>query len=235
MKFFLTFSVLLLSAVTGSWTLSERPLNNHECFVSVTSREMLENNDWIMPTFNGEPRLQKTPLSYWLVAGLAKITGKVDEFTTRLPSAVFAVCSAVAILYFVNHWLSFRTAVLSAAVWATSLGYIRYSHNARPEMVITFFIVLCFLISRFHHKSQETNCIYACVLDKLRISQPCQRTCPAAAGAGAAFFLCCRISPVETNTKTFACHRDIRFPVDGFALAFGNCFQAQLESDCMEK
>jgi 4-amino-4-deoxy-L-arabinose transferase-like glycosyltransferase len=155
MKFFLTFSVLLLSAVTGSWTLSERPLNNHECFVSVTSREMLENNDWIMPTFNGEPRLQKTPLSYWLVAGLAKITGKVDEFTTRLPSAVFAVCSAVAILYFVNHWLSFRTAVLSAAVWATSLGYIRYSHNARPEMVMTFFIVLCFLT--FYSAVSTTN------------------------------------------------------------------------------
>lgn len=154
-RFLVTCAVLLLSAITGSWTISERPLNNHECFVSVTSREMLENNDWIMPTFNGELRLQKTPLSYWLVAILSKVTGEVDEFTTRLPSAVFGILSVAAMLYFVNQWLSFRIAALSAAVWATSLGYIRYSHNARPEMVLTFFILLCFLT--FYSAVSTTN------------------------------------------------------------------------------
>ena len=137
--------VLLLSAVSASWTLSERTLGNHECFVSITAREMLESGDWTWPTCNGEPRLQKTPLPYWLVAGLAKITGRVDELTARLPSAIFAVLSVMAILYFVNRWLSFRIAVISAAVWATSLIYIRYAHNARPEMGLTFFIILCFL------------------------------------------------------------------------------------------
>jgi 4-amino-4-deoxy-L-arabinose transferase-like glycosyltransferase len=137
--------VLLLSAVSASWTLSDRPLNNHECFVSITAREMLESGDWIRPTCNGEPRLQKTPLSYWLVAGLAQITGSVDEFTTRLPSAIFGVLSVAAILYFVNQWLTFRIAVISAGVWATSVGYICYAHNARPEMALAFFVLLCFL------------------------------------------------------------------------------------------
>jgi len=144
-EIFVICAVLLFSAVTASWTLSERPLNNHECFVSITAREMLESGDWVMPTCNGEPRLEKTPLSYWLVAGLAKITSHVDEFTTRLPSAIFGVLSVAAIIYFVNQWLSFRIAVLSAAVWATSSAYIRYSHNARPDMILTFFVTLCFL------------------------------------------------------------------------------------------
>lgn len=144
-KFFVVCGVMLFSAVTASWTLSEKTLDNHECLVSVTAREMLESSDWVWPTYNGEPRLHKTPLSYWMVAGLAKITGKVDEFTARMPSVIFAVLSIAAILYFVNQWLSFRIAVLSAAVWATSLGYIRYSHNARPEMALTFFVTLCFL------------------------------------------------------------------------------------------
>jgi len=137
--------VLALSAISASWTLSGRPLNNHECFVSITAREMLQSGDWVMPTCNGEPRLQKTPLSYWLVAGLAQITGRVDEFTARLPSVIFGVLSVAAILYFVNQWLTFRIAVISGGVWATSLGYIRYAHNARPEMALTFFILLCFL------------------------------------------------------------------------------------------
>lgn len=143
-KILLAGGVLLLSAVSASWSLSEGSLNNHECYVSITAREMLASGDWIWPTCNGMPRLQKTPLPYWLVAGLAKITGRVDEFTTRLPSVVFGVLSAAIILYFVNQWLSFRIALLSASVWATSLAYIRHSHNARPEMVMTFFIVLCF-------------------------------------------------------------------------------------------
>ncbi|HUS72345.1 MAG TPA: glycosyltransferase family 39 protein [Sedimentisphaerales bacterium] len=161
-KFFVICAVLLFSAVTGSWTLSERPLNNHECYVAITSREMLESGDLVMPTCNGEPRLEKTPLSYWLVAGLAKITGKVDEFSARLPSAVFGVLSVAAVIYFVNQWLSFRIAVLSAAVWATSLGYTRYSHNARPEMALTFFIMLCFLTfySAVSTKSRKRQVVY---------------------------------------------------------------------------
>jgi 4-amino-4-deoxy-L-arabinose transferase-like glycosyltransferase len=161
-KIFVICAVLLFSVVTGSWTLSERPLNNHECLVSITAREMLESGDWVMPTCNGEPRLEKTPLSYWLVAGLAKITGKVDEFSARLPSAIFALCSVAAIIYFVNQWLSFRIAVLSAAVWATSLGYTRYSHNARPEMVLTFFIMLCFLTfySAVSTKNRKRQVVY---------------------------------------------------------------------------
>jgi len=139
------FGILVLSALSAFWTLSEKPLNNHECFVSITAREMLESGDWVRPTCNGQPRYNKTPLSYWLVAGFARITGRVDEFTTRLPSALFGVLSAAAILYFVNQWLTFRIAALSAGVWITSLGYIRYTHNARPEMALTFFVLLCFL------------------------------------------------------------------------------------------
>ncbi len=144
-KILLVCGVLLLATVTASWTLSERTLDNHECFVSVTSREMLQSGNWIMPTCNGLPRLQKTPLSYWFTVGIAKITGEVNEFSARMPSVIFAVLSVAAILYFVNQWLSFRIVVISGAVWATSLGYIRYSHNARPEMALTFFILLCFL------------------------------------------------------------------------------------------
>jgi 4-amino-4-deoxy-L-arabinose transferase-like glycosyltransferase len=106
---------------------------------------MIQSGNWLMPTFNGQPRLQKTPLSYWLVATLAKVTGKVDEFTARLPSALFAFLSAIAILYFVNHWLQFRTALVCTGVWVTSLGYVRYSHNARPEMALTLFTTVCFL------------------------------------------------------------------------------------------
>jgi 4-amino-4-deoxy-L-arabinose transferase-like glycosyltransferase len=161
-KVFVICGVLLLSVLSASWTLSKRPLNNHECFISITAREMLESGDWTWPTCNGEPRLQKTPLSYWLVAGLARITGRVDEFTTRLPSVIFGVLSVAAVLYFVNQWMTFRIAVISAGVWATSVGYICYAHSARPEMALTFFVLLCFLsfYSAVTTKSKAKQVVY---------------------------------------------------------------------------
>jgi len=161
-KILLVGGVLLLSVVSASWKLSQKALSSHECFVSITAREMLESGDWVLPTCNGKLRLQKTPLSYWLVAGLAKITGRVDEFTARLPSAIFAFLSVVAILYFVNRWLSFRTAALCAGVWATSLGYFRNSHIARPDMALTFFVVLCFLTfySAVNNRNRRQQVVY---------------------------------------------------------------------------
>ncbi len=157
--------LLLLSATNAFWMLSVGTLDSHECFVSVTAREMLQSGDWIMPTCNGQLRLNKTPLSYWLVGITAKITGKVDEFSARLPSAVFAFLSAAVVLYFVNRWLGFRVAVISTSVWATSLAYVRSSHNARPDMALVFFVMLC-LLSFYTAASAENRrrqIIYAIV------------------------------------------------------------------------
>jgi 4-amino-4-deoxy-L-arabinose transferase-like glycosyltransferase len=148
--------LLAISIVNAFWMLSLKTLENHECFVSVTAREMLENNNWTLPTMNGEPRINKTPLSYWLVAGLGKLTGRINEFTTRLPSAVFAVLSAVAVFYFVNLWLGFRIAAISTAVWSTSLAYSRCSHIGRPDMAVSFFITLC-LLSFYAAVKSETR------------------------------------------------------------------------------
>lgn len=138
------FAVIVFSILNGSWALSKKTISNHESLVSVTAREMLNSGDWIVPTCNGEVRLQKTPLSYWLVASIAKITGQVDETSARLPSAIFAILISAAILYYVSGWLGFRVAAVSAVVWSSSLGFIRYSHIARPEMALTFFITICF-------------------------------------------------------------------------------------------
>jgi 4-amino-4-deoxy-L-arabinose transferase-like glycosyltransferase len=141
----LIIAPLAFAAVVSFWSLGNGALNNHECLVSVTAREMLETNDWILPRFNGEERLQKTPLCYWLVASVAKITGKVDEFSSRLPSAFLALLSAAAILYFVSQWLGLPIATLSTAVWASTIAFVRYAHCARPEMALCSFITISML------------------------------------------------------------------------------------------
>ncbi|MGA2915704.1 MAG: glycosyltransferase family 39 protein [Sedimentisphaerales bacterium] len=141
----LVIACLAYAIIISFWSLSNQPLDNHECLVSVTSREMLRTGNWVLPKFDEEVRLQKTPLCYWLVAAVAEVTGKVDEFSARLPSACFAVLSVAAILYFISQWLGIEIAALSAAVWISTLAFIRYSHSARPEMALCSLVTISML------------------------------------------------------------------------------------------
>jgi len=48
------------------------------------AREMIARGDWLVPTQDGIPRLQKPPLLYWLEM-LSLRTFGVNEFAARLP------------------------------------------------------------------------------------------------------------------------------------------------------
>ena len=144
-KVVIVCGVLAVSAIMSGWMLPSRALEGHECFVTVVAREMLESGDWIVPTYNGEPRLQKTPLNYWLVAISSVIFGGTDEFSGRLPSVLLAVLSTGAILFFVSEWSGFRAAVLAALIWSTSFGFVRYGRSARPEMSLACFAAIAMM------------------------------------------------------------------------------------------
>ncbi|PKL48556.1 MAG: hypothetical protein CVV39_04135 [Planctomycetes bacterium HGW-Planctomycetes-1] len=139
------FGVVIIFVLTAFWGLGSRPLGNHEAYVGVSARNMLESGDWIVPMFNGNVRINKTPLSYWLVAITTKAAGKTNEFLVRLPSAAMAVLSAIAVFYFVYERLGFGTGAIAAILWSSSLGYIKYSHTGRPEMGLACFVTIAML------------------------------------------------------------------------------------------
>jgi 4-amino-4-deoxy-L-arabinose transferase-like glycosyltransferase len=62
----------------------------NEAFYVETPREMIERGDFISPTFNYLPRLNKPVLSYWIVAGFYKLFG-VSVAVQRVPIALAAV------------------------------------------------------------------------------------------------------------------------------------------------
>ena len=57
----------------------------NEAFYVETPREMLQRGDFISPTFNYLPRLNKPVLSYWIVAAFYKVFG-VAVGVQRCPS-----------------------------------------------------------------------------------------------------------------------------------------------------
>lgn len=62
----------------------------NEAFYVETPREMIERGDYVSPTFNYEPRLNKPILSYWIVAGFYHAFG-VSPGVQRIPIAIGAV------------------------------------------------------------------------------------------------------------------------------------------------
>jgi len=115
-----------------------RPLETHEIFVAQTAREMLSTGEWVLPTFNGEPRLNKPPLAYWLVMAVEKAIPSpvpVPEWKARLPSAFGGLVLALSAALIGRSLYGSRVGFLSGLLACASSGLFRYANNARPEML----------------------------------------------------------------------------------------------------
>src|SRR5436190_24371935 len=88
----------LLLAVTALLTLpglgSVSLWDIDEGLNAEAAREMLESGNWIVPTFNGQPRTAKPALLYWLQVASYRRLG-VTEFAARLPSALAALATVL--------------------------------------------------------------------------------------------------------------------------------------------
>ena len=58
------------------------------------SQEMVENSEWVVPRFRGEPFLDKPILYFWAQMVSLKSFG-MNEFAVRLPGLMFGLLGAV--------------------------------------------------------------------------------------------------------------------------------------------
>ncbi|WP_111709545.1 ArnT family glycosyltransferase [Lutibacter citreus] len=66
----------------------------------ITAREMINDNNWLLTTMNGEPRYQKPPLPTWFTAISGIIFGANNLIGLRLPAALMVLFLGVFIYYF---------------------------------------------------------------------------------------------------------------------------------------
>lgn len=107
---------------------------------AIMAREMMDRGDYIRPYLNGVPYLEKPPMYSWMIIGAAKITGKLDEFASRIPSALAAL-GLVIITFFLgrrfgNDWSGF----LSGLVLATNYQFLSNARESVMDMAFAFFI-----------------------------------------------------------------------------------------------
>src|SRR6186713_3075025 len=70
----------------------------NEAYYVETPREMIESGDYINPSFNYEPRVNKPVLSYWVVAGLYHLFG-VSVGVQRIAIAAAALVMIGAMFF----------------------------------------------------------------------------------------------------------------------------------------
>ncbi len=142
-------SYLLLAitvAVLFSFLGSARLWDRDEPRNARAAQEMLERNDWIVPTFNGELRSHKPVMLYWLEMTAYKIFGR-SEFAARLPSALAAIVSVMTIAWLASRlagegrWLG-ATGFWTGAALATCTLFVMAGRAATPDGCLIAFSTL---------------------------------------------------------------------------------------------
>jgi 4-amino-4-deoxy-L-arabinose transferase-like glycosyltransferase len=119
-------------------------LGNHglwgaeEPYVAGIIREMADSHNWVIPTLNGHPYLEKPPLYYVTGVLATRLFSSFAPWVLRLPSALFALATMAWIA-----WLAARRGAPAAGWWAalclgTSDLFFRIGHKALVDMSLVF-------------------------------------------------------------------------------------------------
>ncbi len=86
-------------------------------------KEMLVHGEWVVPTLQGEPYLDKPPLMYWLVALSYRVFGISPE-AARLVPAVCVHLTILAVYCLGRRGIGERAALWAAVLLAVAPGYV---------------------------------------------------------------------------------------------------------------
>ena len=97
-------------------------------------REMRLTGDYFHPKINGKPYFDKPLLSYWLIALVAGVTGRLDEWAVRLPSAIAGLVGLAATISLGRRLFSDRCARTAGWILLTTYGFIFWSRTGEADM-----------------------------------------------------------------------------------------------------
>jgi 4-amino-4-deoxy-L-arabinose transferase-like glycosyltransferase len=103
------------------------------------AREMVETHQWLLPTNDGIPRLQKPPLLYWLIIISFKLFG-INAAAARLPIAI-AVVASVALTFLIGEKLTdYWRGFIAGLIYLSFCGTFLLARIVMPEPLVSAFI-----------------------------------------------------------------------------------------------
>lgn len=139
-RYFWYFLILLSAGILCFINLGGTPVFIlDEAKNAEAAREMLNSNNWLVPFFNDELRVDKPPLHYWFMLTAYQIFG-VNPFAARFFSAVFGILTIISAFHFTKKFTDGKTANIVAFVLCSSVFFIQEFHLAVPDPYLIFFL-----------------------------------------------------------------------------------------------
>ncbi len=110
--------------------------NINEGLYAEIPREMIINKNFIIPTLNFVPYLEKPPLLYWLIACVYKIFG-ISEFSARLIPAVSAASISIMSYYFCKRVINDRAGFIAGIILASNVLFFLMGRIILFDMLLT--------------------------------------------------------------------------------------------------
>jgi 4-amino-4-deoxy-L-arabinose transferase-like glycosyltransferase len=127
------------------WCLSSYALlNNNEGLYAQIAYEMLSNKDFVIPTLNGVPYIEKPPMLYWLVSLSYTLFGK-SVLAARLVPATFGFLTCLALVVFGRALGREPQGFLAGTLLASSLGFAIFSRMVFFDGLLTAFFTFALL------------------------------------------------------------------------------------------
>jgi len=111
---------------------------------AVTVYDIVHGGGAILPLRAGVEIPSKPLLMHWCAALISLAAGHVDEWTVRLPSAIFAILGVLACYVYVRRLFGPVEGLASALILGTTLQYLQAGSGARVDMTLTFFMEVAF-------------------------------------------------------------------------------------------
>ncbi|MDP8299166.1 MAG: glycosyltransferase family 39 protein [Candidatus Tantalella remota] len=115
-----------------------------ESFYAESAKEMLEAGDWVTPRIFDEPQFEKPVFYYWLVMISYSAFG-INEFAARLPSVIFSIAGVLGVFFLGRLLFGRIMGFFSGIMLMSSVLYIALARACVTDMVLTVFILYCFL------------------------------------------------------------------------------------------
>ncbi len=133
---------LWLATLIGVTSVS---LETHEVFVLETARTMEASGDWLLPQFNGAPRLNKPPMNYWCTAALSRLdpfSADVQIWHGRFVSLAAGLLLVLATARIGTLLYNRETGFLAGLLLMCTQGFVHMTNSARPDPL---YAALCLL------------------------------------------------------------------------------------------
>ncbi len=123
------------------WGLGDRHLWGSEGRWAEICREMLLTRNYFHPQINGETYFDKPLLSYWAILAVSWVTGCLNEWVARVPSAIAGLVALWGTVSIGKRLWNHRTGYLAGWIMLTAYGFIFWSRVASADMWNVAFIV----------------------------------------------------------------------------------------------